>query len=122
MSISVILLEDEYWVMQSLKRLCSSIPEVNLIGKFENAEQALAFGCKTHIDAAIIDILLPENSGFEVGKTLKLKNPELNLIYISADDAFEAQIQKYGGDFFIHKPVSKEVLLFALTQNFIVSG
>lgn len=114
MSILVILLEDEYWVRKSMVRLCSTLPDVKVVGEFEDAAQALAFARETHIDAAIIDILLPDNSGLEIGNALKAEFPDLKLIFTSAGDSYEPQIQEYGGDAFLHKPITLKELRYAL--------
>lgn len=110
----MMILEDEYWARESIRRLCGMIPEVYVVAIFEEGMQAIDFACKVHIDVAIIDVCLPNHSGFEIGKTLKLKMPELNLIYISAVDAYETEIQKYGGDSFLSKPVTLKALQYAL--------
>lgn len=112
--IFVMILEDEYWTRESIRRLCELIPNVVVAGAFEDGTRALDFSRKTHVDAAIIDILLPNNSGFEIGKALKSEFPELNLIFTSAVDAYEAQIKENGGNAFLHKPVELKALQHAL--------
>lgn len=114
MSIFVIILEDEYWTRKTLSRLCSELSGVKVVGEFENATQALAFARGNQVDAAIIDILLPNDSGFEIGKTMKTEIPELNLIFTSAVDAYENRINEYGGSSFLHKPVVLKELQRAL--------
>ena len=113
----VMILEDEYWARESIRRLCEQIPNVNVVGAFEDGAHALDFAHKTHVDAAIIDILLPNNSGLEIGKTLKSEFPELNLIFTSAVDAYETQIMEYDGDSFLHKPVELKDLQRALNRS-----
>ncbi len=115
--IFVMILEDEYWTRESIRRLCELIPNVVVAGAFEDGTRALDFSRKTHVDAAIIDILLPNNSGFEIGKALKSEFPELNLIFTSAVDAYETQIMEYDGDSFLHKPVELKALQCALNRS-----
>ena len=117
MSVFVILLENEYWARKSLVRQCKLLPRVEVVGEFEEAEQAMDFIRKRHIDAAIIDILLPHCSGFEIGKEMKEIQPDLNLIFTSGDDTLETQIQKYGGNSFLHKPIAIRDLRCALKQE-----
>lgn len=114
--IFLMILEDEYWVRESIRRLCVQIPNVTVVGAFEDGTQALDFVRKTPIDAAIVDVLLPNNSGFEIGKTLKSEFPELNRIFTSAVDAYETQIKEYGGNAFLHKPVELKALQCALKR------
>lgn len=112
----VMVLEDECWVRKSLSRLCRLLPDVEVIGEFEDAEMALAFARETHIDAAIIDILLPDNSGLKIGVELRAELPDLNLIFTSADDSYMPQVYKCGGNAFLHKPVKLTDLRYALRR------
>lgn len=113
----VMIAEDEYWERRSVYRLCEKVPNVTVVGTFEDGTQALDFARKTRVDAAIIDILLPDNSGLKIGKTLKSEFPELNLIFTSAIDEYEKQIQEYGGNAFLHKPIELEKLHQALRMT-----
>ena len=106
----VMIVEDEHWARESIRRMCEQIPNVNVVGSFENGTEALDFARRTHVDAAIIDVLLPNNSGFEIGKKLKAEFPELNLIFTSAIDEYEKQIQEYGGNAFLYKPIELKKL------------
>ncbi|MCQ2512723.1 MAG: response regulator [Lachnospiraceae bacterium] len=108
------ILDDEYWARKSIRRLCELIPNVNVVGDFEDGRKALDFANTTHVDAAIIDILLPNHSGLEIGKTLKSEFPEMNLIFTSAVDVYETQIRKYDGNSFLRKPVELKALECAL--------
>lgn len=113
----VMIIEDEHWARESLRRLCEMIPGVKVVGAFEDGIPALAFARKKHFDAVIIDVLLPNSSGFEIGKTLKSELPELNLVYTSAVDEYEKHIQEYGGNAFLQKPIELKRLRRALEMT-----
>lgn len=114
MTYDVILIEDEYWVRKSINRLCRMIPGVKVIGEFEGTEHVRAFAHEIHVDAAIVDVILPGESGFDAGFLLKKEFPKMKIIYTSAFDTYENHFSEYGGDCFLHKPFSLEELKNAL--------
>lgn len=97
--------------------MCEQIPNVNVVGAFENGLEALDFARRTRVDAAIIDVVLPNNSGFGIGKKLKSEFPKLNLIFTSAIDEYEKQILEYGGNAFLYKPIELKKLHYALRMT-----
>jgi putative two-component system response regulator len=80
-----------------------------------NGKEALAFLLNRTPDLALLDVVMPGSSGFEVCQTVK-SNPETRLIPIvlvtglaKSDDRIQGI--KCGADDFLSKPVNKQELL-----------
>ena len=66
--------------------------------------------------ALLLDIQMPEMSGFEVLKKVKVSNSELSVIIISAHGSVENAIKatKLGAFDFIEKPIDRDKLLISV--------
>lgn len=60
-----IIIEDEILARKSLEKLCAKEAELNLIGSFEDAKEALQFMSKEAVDLIFLDIELPSMSGLQ---------------------------------------------------------
>ncbi len=50
---------------------------------FQSSLQALAAAREEEVDVAVLDVMLPEMSGLDLGQYLKDLNPLVNLIYLT---------------------------------------
>jgi len=67
-------------------------------------------------DICILDVMLPNVDGFSIGKEIKLVNPEIPLIFLTAKSLKADVVQgfKLGADDYITKPFDSEVLLYKI--------
>ena len=87
----------------------------------ENGEQALKMIEEEHPDLVLLDVMMPDMSGFEVAEKMKL-NPEMAdipIIFLTALNATEDIVKgfKVGGNDFISKPFNKEELIIRVTHQ-----
>ncbi len=78
----------------------------------ESGGPALQAALREHFDLALVDLNLPDIHGFEVITAMKLHNPELPVIVMSALDPREWHDQaiEAGASHFLPKPLRLEVL------------
>jgi DNA-binding response OmpR family regulator len=64
-------------------------------------------------DLVILDIMMPDLDGFEVLRRLRLADPHLPVLFLTAKDASSDQVQglEAGADDYVVKPFAFEVLL-----------
>ena len=67
-------------------------------------------------DAVILDVMLPDLDGFEVLRRLRIANPQVCVLFLTARDSVEDRIAGItaGGDDYVTKPFSFEEVLARL--------
>jgi len=90
-------------------------PEGYTVVLAENGEQALAHFDSERVDLALLDVMMPKVTGFDVCKTLKA-NPETRLIPVVLVTGLTQSQDRIrgiecGADDFLSKPVAREELL-----------
>lgn len=82
----------------------------------ENGEIALELFNKTSFDLILLDVMLPKIDGFQVAKSIRLKNEQIPIIFLTARSMTEDRIigLTLGGDDYIPKPFSMEELLLKI--------
>ena len=75
-----------------------------------DGHEALDHQAGSHIDLAVLDIMLPDMDGFEVLRRLRERAPELPVLFLTARDDIKDKVQglTVGGDDYITKPFSLE--------------
>src|SRR5665811_268197 len=83
---------------------------------FINGRLALDTFIKKSFDLCILDIMMPEMDGLTLAKEIRLVNPEMPLIFLTAKNQKEDIIEgfKSGADDYITKPFSMEELLYRI--------
>jgi two-component system OmpR family response regulator len=83
---------------------------------FVNGVLALETFTKKSFDLCILDIMMPEMDGLTLGKEIRLKSPEIPIIFLTARNQKEDIIEgfKSGADDYITKPFSMEELLYRI--------
>lgn len=82
----------------------------------EDGKKALKKFEKEFFDIAILDIMLPYVDGFTIAKTIRKKNSEIPIIFLSAKSMEEDRLKGFeiGGDDYLVKPFSMEELIFKI--------
>ena len=113
-NIRILLAEDDSNLGILLKNyLTAKNYETNL---YVNGIQALeAFRHKT-FDLCILDIMMPEMDGLTLAKEIRLANPEIPVIFLTAKNQQEDVLDGFrsGADDYITKPFSMEELLLRI--------
>lgn len=86
----------------------------------DNGRKALQLVESQHFDLLILDVMLPEVSGFQICEQVRLRNKKVGIIIISAKDTSQDRIQglKLGADDYLTKPFNLEEL-FLRVQNLL---
>jgi two-component system, OmpR family, response regulator len=81
-----------------------------------NGIQALEAFRKKAFDLCILDIMMPEMDGITVAREIRLLNPEMPLIFLTARDQQEDILEGFrsGADDYITKPFSMEELIYRI--------
>lgn len=79
--------------------------EVDSVGSFVDARQSLASNLP---DIAVLDVMLPDGSGFDLGARLRADHPDISIVFLTARDSVDDRLTGFalGGDDYIVKPFS----------------
>ena len=82
----------------------------------QDGEQALQMWKKHHPDLLCLDIMMPHRSGYDVCKTVRLADPHIPILFLSAkNEEIDVVVGlQLGADDFIRKPFGKHEFLARL--------
>jgi two-component system, OmpR family, response regulator len=110
----ILLAEDDSNLGNLLKNyLTAKSYETSL---FVNGNLALEAFSKSSYGLCILDIMMPEMDGITLAKQIRLSDPEMPIIFLTAKNQKEDIIEgfKSGADDYITKPFSMEELLYRI--------
>ncbi|MCZ8332489.1 MAG: LytTR family DNA-binding domain-containing protein [Flavobacterium sp.] len=113
MKLHCLVVDDEPIAQQILEKYISQIEALQLVGKANNAFEAVNFLHQEKIDILFLDIKMPSLSGLDMLKTLQ--NPP-KVILTTAFSEFGVESYDYGISDYLMKPVSFERFLKAVNK------
>ena len=117
----VILVDDEPLSLDLFKIECGNMPGFDVVGFFDNSADALAFAQQNPVDFALLDIDMPEMSGIELARRLRLCRPGMIIIFVTAHPEYAADAIHAKADFVVFKPYEREDILDALDRARLLS-
>ena len=117
-----IVVDDEAIMVKRLVRLADGIPDLNIVGQFESAEQALAYAQSQPVDMALLDVKMPKMDGVTLAKRLRLLRPDILIVFVSAYDDYLRDFNQIGGDYYILKPFTRETLEMMMDRVRLIAG
>ena len=105
-----IIVDDEPIMIRRFMRLSSKIPDLNIVGQFESAEEALSYAKDYPVDIAFLDVAMPITNGIELAKELRKLRSDILIVFVSAYDEYIWDSNQIGGDYYIIKPYCLETL------------
>jgi two-component system alkaline phosphatase synthesis response regulator PhoP len=113
---SILLVEDEENLQEALK-LNLELEGYEITGAYDGAE-ALAAVQKEFFNLIILDIMLPEVDGITVCETIRLSNPDIPILILSAKNSSADRVLglKKGADDYLTKPFNLEELLIRVNN------
>ena len=83
---------------------------------YPDGEAAYKGFMKEHYDICILDIMMPKKDGFTLAKDIRIINPDIPVIFLTAKNLKDDVIEgfKLGADDYITKPFSMEELIFRI--------
>jgi len=101
-----IIVDDEAAARAIVEQLCTKVNDLELVGEFPNAMQAIKFLNKETVDVVFLDIHMPDFTGFDFIETLK--NPP-QIILTTSDPNFALNAFEYPCIIdYLTKPISIE--------------
>jgi two-component system response regulator YesN len=116
--LKIIIVDDEYFIRNGLKKIISRHENYDVIGVAENGIEALKLIKDNTPDVVISDIKMPKMGGIDLISELNKKYPEIEKIVLSGFDEFDYVLNtlKNGARDYILKPVDENVLIESLNS------
>lgn len=116
MSKRILLVEDETNI-RNLVKMNLELEGYEVIATGEG-KQAIKFFQGQHFDLLVLDVMLPEVSGFQICEQVRLTNMEVPIIFLTAKDTAADRIAglKKGADDYLTKPFNLEELLLRVQK------
>jgi len=116
MDLSILVVEDEKLQRELLSDLLRK--EGYLVYAAEKGDEALGIVEKSPVDVCIVDLRLPDIDGVTLIKEIKKRDPEIDIIMVTAYGSIETAIEalKSGAGDYLTKPVNFDDLLIRLEK------
>ncbi len=118
----ILIIDDHPMLRKGLAQLINNEPELKVGAEADNARQAIDAVSKQPFDLALLDISLPDKSGLELIKDLRVLQPDLPVMVFSMHDEmiYAERVLRAGGRGYIMKQEGGETFLAAVRQ--VLSG
>lgn len=120
--INLLIADDHTMFLQGIMSLLEQEPNINIVDKAVNGNDALEIVKKGIVDFIILDVSMPEMDGIELSKILKKQYPNVKILIVSTHSnvMIVSRLIRIGVNGYLLKNAEKEELLKAI--NMIASG
>src|SRR4030066_783708 len=115
-NIRIVLCEDHLIPRQGIRRLLEDEKGLEIIGEASNGEEVVQLVTELKPDVVIMDIAMPKLNGIEATRQIKLINPRIGVLILSAydDDEYVFALLKAGAAGYLLKSVGGTELVEAI--------
>jgi DNA-binding NarL/FixJ family response regulator len=114
--IRVFIVDDHYMVVAGIRMLLQHDPSLDFVGHASNGVSCMAFLKQQQPDIILLDINLPDVSGIDLCKKIKLLYPQIYILGLSTfnQESFIRKMLGNGASGYILKNASKQELKLAI--------
>ena len=102
-----ILVDDMMLDMQLFELKCADMADFEIVGKFTDPMQALAYARDNRVDFALLDIDMPGMTGLELAKALRDIRPDVIVVFVTAHPKFAVEALRMKADYMVFKPCAR---------------
>lgn len=99
-----ILVDDMMLDMQLFEIKCKDLPDFEIVGKFTDPMEALAYAKENDVEFALLDIDMPGMNGIELAQNLRQIRQDIIIVFVTAHPKFAVEALKMKADYMIFKP------------------
>ena len=103
-----ILVDDMLLDLQLFELKCADMPEFEIVGKFTDPAEAIAYVRAHEVDFALLDIDMPGMNGIELAKQMRQLRSDIIIVFATAHPRFAVEALKMKADYIIFKPFDQE--------------
>ena len=108
----ILIVDDSFYMRTMLKNMLTDAG-YEVVGEAANGAQAIEMAVATSPDLITLDVILPDNTGLDVLKSLREKQPSAKVVMCSAvgQEVIVTEAIENGALAYIVKPFSEEKVL-----------
>ena len=108
----ILIVDDSFYMRTMLKNMLTDAG-YDVVGEAANGQQALEMAVATTPDLITLDVILPDNTGLDVLKGIREKQPDAKVVMCSAvgQETIVNEAIENGALAYIVKPFSEEQVL-----------
>jgi len=114
--IRVIIVDDEQPAIEELSYILSKYDEIDVVGKYNDAIQALEDIKICQPDVVFLDISMPEIDGFMLAQQIIKLNSNINIIFATAYNEYAVKAFEINAVDYILKPLEDERLNITISK------
>jgi DNA-binding LytR/AlgR family response regulator len=112
-NLTVVNVDDEYPALQLVKQYCAQLEDVELLGSFQDPEEALVFLKANKVDLVVFDINMPKINGVELLQ--QLPDPPL-CIFLTLESKYAVKAFELDVVHYLIKPVDFDTFKKAVNK------
>jgi DNA-binding NarL/FixJ family response regulator len=114
--IRLILVDDHALVREGVSRLLEAQADMQVIGSFGDAKEAVQFAAREQADVAILDVAMPNASGIDLARQLREVSPDTQVLVLSmhSNPEYVRQALRAGALGYVAKESAGPVLVEAV--------
>jgi two-component system, LytTR family, response regulator len=113
--IKVFLVEDEPPALRKLERMVAAVEDLSISGTAGTCAEAIGGILRTKPDLLIVDVRLPDGTGFEILQALD-ESTDLQAIFLTAYEQYAVQAFDIAALDYLRKPVAQDRFLEAIQR------
>ncbi len=115
-AIKLLLVDDSELVRMGLRTLLAAERAIQLVGEAGSVADSVAAAAKVHPDVVLMDIRLPDGTGFDACRRILQKLPETRILFLTSvvDDHLVDEAIRSGGQGYLLKEINGRGLVQAV--------
>lgn len=108
----ILIVDDSFYMRTMLKNMLTDAG-YEVVGEAANGQQAVEMAANTKPDLITLDVILPDNTGLDVLKSIRQNDPDVKVVMCSAvgQEVIVNEALESGASAYIVKPFSEEKVL-----------
>jgi DNA-binding NarL/FixJ family response regulator len=118
--VTVLLVDDDEPYRRALTAFLDATFDIDVVGDAGNGDDAVALAERHRPDAVVLDVAMPESSGYEIAERVREVLPEVSLLFVSGTESgFDTKRAEALGARLLHKgdPLPVENAIRALGRR-----
>ncbi len=120
--IKIVIADDHTLVREGLRRVVGEVDDIEVIGEAINGREVLEWVRKDNFDVLLLDLSMPDHSGVEFIKRLKIESPKLVTLVLTMheEEQYAVRSIRAGAAGYLTKESASKELITAIRR--VASG